>query len=239
MPQSPGFDRDYLGTRVVLPLRVASERGSGFRRDDGVVTEITLSNIVRATFIDPPAAVTNGIVTSHAGAASAGTTTLIPNGSLASGGVATLTPGRNVVITVTHASAVVAMSGVITGFRLGRLYTEAWSVTAGGTSKTFTGVEAFDRVVSITEVVAANASANTIIMGTGNVLGLVAKCSLGGANAAIKELAAGSIVTTGTLVAASTAANTDPRGTYTPATAPNGSNDYTIWYISDDLTAIY
>jgi hypothetical protein len=222
--------------RQIIPLYAQSARGGAYKRDDGKEVEIPLAVLVKASFTDPAAAVTNGIVTSHAGASSAGTTTLTPNGGLASGGVATLTPARNVVITVTHASSVVAMSGVITGTRLGRVVTEAWSVTATGTTKTFTGAVAFDTVTSITEVVAANASANTIIMGSGNVLGLVGKCAVA---SAVKEIAAGSVVTNGTVVAASSSANADARGTYAPNTVPNGSNDYAIWYIADDLSSIY
>ena len=58
-----------------------------------------------------PAAVANGLSLSHLGAAAAGTTNSPLAGSLTAGGVGTFTVPRNVVITVTHASAVVAMSG--------------------------------------------------------------------------------------------------------------------------------
>jgi hypothetical protein len=189
------------------------------------------SAIIHDSFVDPAAAVTNGISASHAGAGAAGTTLQTIGGSLASGGVATLSPARNVVITVTHGSSVVAMSGTITGTdAYGNGMTEAWSVTAGGTTKTFTGKKAFKTVTSITEVVAADASTNTIISGSGTVLGLSAPLAVA---SAIKEVAAGSVVTNGTFVVASTAATDDPHGTYSPNTAPNGSNDYDVWYISD------
>lgn len=208
---------DYISSRNVL--------GKTHRR-------IAVSAIVYKSFVDPAAAVTNGISASHVGASAAGTTNMTIGGSLATGGVANLgTYARNVVITVTHASAVVAMSGTITGYdENGNLITEAWSVTAGTTSKTFTGKKAFKAVTSITEVVAADASTNTIIAGTGNVLGLPANVSC---TSAVKEVAAGSVVTTGTIVAASTAATDDSRGTYLPATVPNGTNDYEVWYLSN------
>lgn len=227
---------NYVGDSLRFPVRLASERGPGFVRDDKVLVEIFPSSLIKATYTNVSTIDTDGIVTSHAGAGSAGTTTRTPNGALASSGIATLTPARNVVITVTHGSSVVAMSGTITGTRLGRAVTEAWSVTAGTTSKTFTGAVAFDTVTSITEVIAADASANTIIMGDGKVLGLPMKCAC---PSAVKEMENTTVVTNGTVVAASTSANADARGTYTPNTAPNGTNDWAVWYISDDLASIY
>jgi hypothetical protein len=199
--------------------------------------KINPAAVVYEPFTNVPAAVTNGISVSHNGAAAAGTTQMTIGGSLATGGVANLgIYPRNVVITVT-AVAVVAMSGVISGYdSFGNFITEAWSVTAGGASKTFTGKKAFKLVTSITEVVAADASGNAIVAGTGNVLGLSAACSC---PSLVKETANGAVVTNGVLAAASTAATDDARGTYTPNTAPNGTNDYEVWYLSNqpELTA--
>ena len=188
------------------------------------------SAVIHETFIDPATSDTDGISASHAGAGSAGTTNMTIGGALASGGVASLVPARNVIITVTHASAVVAMSGTITGTdRRGNVITEAWSVTATGTSKTFTGKKAFATITSITEVVAADASANTIIAGTGKVFGLQAPVS---APAPIGEAEDGAKPgTAGTLAIASDTGDT--YGTYSPNTAPNGTHDYDIWYLSD------
>lgn len=207
------LSRDYLSNRAF--------RGTSGQR-------YVPSAILHQTWTDPALADGDGFSVSHTGAAAAGTREMTLGGALA--GVNDY--ARNVVIVVTHASSVVAMSGTITGTDVyGNALTEAWSVTATGTSKTFTGKKAFKTVTSITETVAADASANSIIAGNGVVLGLNSKLALA---SALKEVAAGSVVTTGTLVAASTAATADPRGTYTPATAPDGSNDYTVWYISDD-----
>lgn len=178
------------------------------------------SAVLHDSFVDPPASDTNGISASHAGASAASTRFMPIDGDLVTRGVAVLSPGRNVVITVTHGSAVVAMSGTITGTRGGKVVTEAWSVTAGGTSKVFTGAKVFDSVTSITEVVAANASANTIIAGSGAGLGLSATASVA---SALKEVVAGSLVTNGVILGA----------LYTPNTAPDGANDYDVWYISD------
>lgn len=191
--------------------------------------------VIYETFVNPAAAVTNGISASHAGAGAAGTTSQTIGGSLASGGVATLSPPRNVVITVTHGSAVVAMSGTITGTNSsGAAITEAWSVTAGTTSKTFTGKKAFKTVTSITETIAADASANTVISGSGVVLGLRAPVAV---PSAVKETADGSVVTNGVVAAAGTASTVDAFGTYAPNTAPDGAHDYEVWYLSNNPTA--
>lgn len=194
------------------------------------------------------AKVTNGILTATAGP---NTTTITPalNGSLTSGGVATLIPlygpwtgGRNVVITVTHGSAVVAESGVITGIDVyGRQIQEAWSVTAGTVSKTFTGAKAFKYVTSVTITAVADATANTNIVGDGDVLGLDVRCALGGTGAAVKEVVSAALVVTGVIVGFSptlsgwsTAFTADPRGTYAPATIPNAAAVYDLWFLSDD-----
>jgi len=196
------------------------------------------SAIYHQNWTDPIAVVTNGILTALAGPNTT-TFTLTPgaglNGSLVVGTRLVLDYARNVVITVTHGSAVVAESGVITGKDIyGKDLTEAWSVTAGTTSKTFTGAKAFKTITQITITAVADASANTNVIGNGNVLGLDVNSALGVVAGAIKEIVAGALVVTGTLVAKSASAAADPRGTYLPATVPNGTNDYDLWFISDD-----
>lgn len=184
-----------------------------------------------ASTIDP-----DGISVSHLGAAVAGTTNMLITGALAAAGVATLTPARNVVITVTHASSIVAMNGIITGTDMyGRVVTETWAVTATGTSKTNTGVVAFKTITSITETIAADASANTIIAGDGKKLGLSFKSAV---PSLLKETEDGAIPTAGVMVAASAAANTDYRGTYTPNSTLNGALDFVVWYICDDPVSV-
>jgi len=200
------------------------------------------------------AAATNDILTATAGP---NTTTITPalNGTLATGGVAVLIPlygpwtgGRNVVVTVTHASAVVAVSGVITGTDIyGRTIAEAWAVTAGTTSKTYTGTKAFKVVTSVTITAAADASADTVVVGDGNQLGLDVRASAGqGISAglvglALKEMLNATLVTTGTITPFdptnsgwSTAFTADPRGTFLPASVPDGSRKYELWFLSDD-----
>lgn len=191
---------------------------------------ITPIDVLSQTWTNPVAAVTNGIVTTHAGASTAGTVNNVPNGSLAAAGIATNGHARNVVITVTHATAVVAMSGTITGTDIaGQVQSEAWSVTAGTASKTFTGKKAFKTVTSVTETVAADASANTIIVGNGVLLGMENPLEI---TSPLKEYSAGSLVTNGTFVARSTATTDDAKGTYSPNTAPNGATSYIVYYLS-------
>lgn len=207
------LDRSYLSNR-------------GFRGDSG--NRIIPATIIKDSWTDPATADADGFSASHAGAAAAGTTNMTLGGALA--GVNDF--ARNVVITVTHASSVVAMSGTITGTDMyGKVITEAWSVTATGTTKTFTGKKAFKTVTSITETVAADASANSIVAGNGTVLGLSTKAAVA---SAVKEVAAGSVATNGTVVAGDSAATADARGTYSPNAAPDGSKDYVVYYLSDD-----
>lgn len=197
-----------------------------------------LSRLFHQTWTNPVAAVANGIKTTFAGP-NAATVVYTPasgfNGSLVSGGRCVLDFPRNVVIVVTHATAVVAESGVITGLdEYNRVITEAWSVTAGTASKTFTGKKAFKAVTSVSVTAATDASANSNVIGTGVVLGLQINCSIA---SAVKEVVDGAIVTTGTLVKSSSASMDDARGTYAPVTAPDGAHDYEVAYITDDPEA--
>lgn len=160
------------------------------------------------------------------------TADLTIDGALASGGVATFTPSRCVTVTVTHATSVVACNGVIYGYdQFGNAIQEAWSVTATGTSKTYTTGKAFKKVTRVTITAAADASANTVAVGDSKVLGLAYRAIN---QKLITELQDTSVPgTAGTLVAGSSATLTDWRGTYTPNGTPNGSIDWTIQYQID------
>jgi hypothetical protein len=196
--------------------------------------EIDKASLVYEVFTDAPAKDADGYSASHAGAGAASTVNMTLGGALTSGGIGNAgIYARNVVIIVTHATSVVAMSGTIYGTdKNGEAITETWSVTATGTSKTYTGSKAFKTVTQITETVAADASANSIVAGTGDKLRLSARCSVA---SLVKETSGGSVVTNGTLVAGVTgSATADARGTYAPNTVPDGSTDYEIWYISNN-----
>lgn len=227
-----------LSTAYLGPAGVAGPKG-GVRRLAAVVRQSWPPVGTTSSQVAPVAAVTNGFKTAVAGPNTAtnvyGRTSALGtifDGSLASGAV---DYPRNVVITVTHGAAVVALSGVISGIdKYGRNLSEAWSVTAGTVSKTFTGAKAFARVDTVTVIAASDASTDTVIIGTGNVLGLDTQCAIGVVGGAVKELVDGALVTTGTLTAASTSAAADPIGTYLPATVPNAAHTYDLWFISDN-----
>jgi len=223
-----------MGSKVLGPMRGGGVTPTPLyvgplRAPGGALVYAKPSFVFQQDFTNVVAVDPNGYVTSKTSAAlpdAAGTVTFTPDGAL-TGGVPDLP--RNVVITVTHASAVVAASGVITGTdEYGSPITEAWSVTAGTTSKVFTGAVAFAVVSSVTYVTGADATTNTFIMGTGKVLGLSLPAD---APVIVAELSGGTAVTNGVLVAASTTSNEDTRGTYTPNGTPNGTLDFSIWYI--------
>lgn len=226
----------YLGSGLAWPLKFSTPSQTGIPTTNNSYLTFTPSMIFKVTYGAVLAKDADGLSVSHLGAATAGTTSQTLGGALTSGGVGTFATPRNVVITVTHASSVVAMSGTITGTdQYGKTITEAWSVTATGTSKTFTGKKAFKTVTSITETVAADASANSIVSGNGDVLGLPFKTAQ---ITATKELEDGATPTPGVLVAGSSASTADYRGTYAPNSAPNGTKVFVLWFLVDDPTDI-
>lgn len=159
-----------------------------------------------------------------------------PNATTTAGTLANTTPDftRVAEAVVTHATSVVAMTIVVTGIDMhGRAVSETLTVPATGTSQTVTGNVAFRIVSSIALTAAGNASANTVNVGTGNKFGLAFKTTV---PSLVKEMSAGSVVTNGTLVAGSSSANADYRGTYSPNTTPNGSTTYILWYLVEDPT---
>lgn len=215
-----------------LPADYVTSRGLNVRGHN-----LRFSALFKQAWTNPAAVDADGYKTTFAGP-NATTFEFTPasglNGALVSIGRAVPDFHRNVVVTVTHATAVVAESGVIEGLDAnGDFISEAWSVTAGGTSKVFTGAKSFAAVTKVTVTAATDASANSNTIGTGQVFGLDARLSVA---SAVKERVDGAIVTTGTLVVAGTG-TADPRGTYSPATAPDGVHDYEVWVISDDPEA--
>ena len=148
------------------------------------------------------------------------------------------TYGRNLVSVATHDSAVVAMTILISGFDIyGNAMTEQQAISASGTSKTATGYKAFAYVRSIAITAAADASANTLNIGTGAKLGLpfvlakkghMQSVSLGGVQEQI-NVASNAAVMEGTATTAS-ATTGDVRGTVAFNTALDGSKEAFVWY---------
>lgn len=197
--------------------------------------QIPLASIKHEKWATPAAAAASGFLNPVAGPNTATNTYLASsglNGSLVVSGVAQLTFHRSVTVTVTHSSAVVALSGVISGTdQDGTAITEAWSVTAGGTSKTYATGHCFKTISSITVIAAADASADTVSFGTNNTLGLTAVCSMLNI---IAELLNGVAPSAGALVAGvSGSATKDYFGTYTPQAALDVTKTYEVAYITD------
>jgi hypothetical protein len=159
------------------------------------------------------------------------------DGATAPLGVIPESCGRNITITVAHASSIVAQSGVISGYDMyGNAITETWSVTATGTSKTYTGAKCFKQLTSITLYSASDASTNEVTAGYGLCMGLDRICATA---KFVAEECDGANPTAGTIVKGVAAhATADARGTYTPNTAANGVHDYDVWYIVENVAAI-
>lgn len=220
--------------RQAYPLQFVPAHKGCIPTANGSDLSLEPTLIATQSWTDPTTIDDDAFSASHAGAGAAGTTSMTLGGALTSGGVGTNDYARNIVIIVTHGSAVVAMSGTITGTdQYGRVITEAWSVTATGTSKTFTGAVAFKTVTAITEVVVADASANSIKAGQGKKLGLNFRAA---AVNFVGEMEGGAIPTAGVIVKGSSSANADYRGTYTPNSTLNGALDFEIFYLVYNIT---
>lgn len=80
---------------------------------------------------------------------------------------------RNLTLTVTHGSSIVAMEARVEGTDwFDREVYEVLAVTATGTSKTATGVKTFKTITSVTFYSAGDATANTASLGFGSKIGL-------------------------------------------------------------------
>jgi hypothetical protein len=146
---------------------------------------------------------------------------------------------RNMKLTVTHSTSVVAMDCLVAGYDVyDEAMSELLSVTAGGTSKTATGKKAFKKITSITFTSTGNAQSNTANLGHDDTLGLP---YLMAHDTIMKVTKAGAAVTLGTITLADTTSPAttttgDVRGTYLPAAACDGSQ-YRIIYIPTSLTS--
>lgn len=138
---------------------------------------------------------------------------------------------RNVVVTVTHASSIVATNVTVRGTDMyGNVISELLAITATGTNKTAAGKKAFKSVTSIAIQAAADSSANTVNVGFGDVLGL--PVFLPSAAHVLKEIEDAAAATAGTFVAGdqtkATTTTGDVRGTYDPSSACNGTKVFKL-----------
>ena len=176
-------------------------------------------DVVRVNLGNPLTADADGIFASAAITSASPITSGNFTGALASSGVVVLDVPRNVVAAWTT-SAVMTVTGYD---EYGNLMVEA---SSSGTS--LTGKKAFKTVTQVAYA-AADGTGATVSIGFGALLGLAKKPAVrAGLATPIKEIAAGAVVTTGTLDATNR--------TYTPAAAPDGSKDYAIYYEIDGST---
>lgn len=177
------------------------------------------------------------------------TTTIYPYGSSTAVTVWDVrdgaTYGRTLDVAVTHGSSVVAMTILISGYDVyKRAVTQSYTITAGTTSKSVAGTKAFAYVESVALTAASNASANTVNVGTGSVLGLPYKlekighltsASIGGVQELINVASNATVVAAVTSTASATTGDT--RGTITFNTALNGTKEpFVEMYVSGRQT---
>jgi len=202
-------------------------------RNDVMRALAPLAAMTVEEFTDVVAASTTAIKTAAATVAAATTYSgAALNGSVGAG---LMSPPRQIVITtagVTPADA--PANATITGVDvLGKTISE--TVNVAQTAAAATSTKCFAKVTSITLPAADGVNA-TLAFGTGTALGLSLPAkSRAGLVALIAEVVAGAKVTTGTMAAPAAAG---PYGAYTPATAPNGTNDYAIFYEYDATTVL-
>lgn len=138
---------------------------------------------------------------------------------------AVFTYPRNVTVTCDDSATTWAGSVTFTGLDIdGNVITEAVALTNNATTA---GAKAFKEITAV-HIPAQENTSGTITLGMGALLGLSRTIkSRAGVQSVISEIAAGSRVVNGTFAAAATGA---PHGTYSPNSAPNGTNDYVVFY---------
>lgn len=226
---------DYVGTTLSWPVRIVPGSKHNLVDANRNPVNCRLSAIVKATFTNVPAVDDDGI--GNDAGPNATTVAFTIDGALASGGAVTFAVPCAIIATVTHATSIVAQTIALTGTDIhGRAITETLTVTATGTSKVVTSNQAFKTLSAATQTAAGDASTNTVKLGNSKKLGLPYKAA---SVCIVGEEEAGAIPgTAGVIVAASSTASQDLRGTYTPNGTPDAAIDWALWYISDDLSDI-
>lgn len=151
--------------------------------------------------------------------------TVLKAALLAPGLAALATYGRNVTFTTAGVTAADApATALITGIGMdGKVLTE--TVTLAQTATIANGVKVFKDVTKI-DYPAADGTGATIAIGFGPVLGLSKlPIARGGGAVAIREIIDGALVTTGAISATNRS--------FTPATAPDASHKYAVYYEYD------
>lgn len=169
---------------------------------------------------------------------------VIANVGMADGNIYSVYPldqPRNVTLAVTHASSIVALSLVVSGFdEYGAAITETLAVTATGTSKTAAGKKAFKWVLSYAFTSAGNATADTANVAWGNVFGLryrtTDKNAVIGMTNGVPDYTQTIVVADDTVPPSGTTG--DARGTFAPSVATDGTKTYAAWQVPSDPSSI-
>lgn len=104
-------------------------------------------------------------------------------------------------------------------------------VNLAQTATTATSTTCFKGTGTTIQYAAGDGTGATVAIGYPNVLALGQPLKTrAGAAAVLKEIEAGATVTTGTFTDPAT---NPPNGAYAPATAPDGTNDYAVYYEFD------
>lgn len=202
---------------------VGANHAVGDLRKDVEAALAPLAAIAVQEFTNPVASAAAGLLA--ATATTVAVQTYVPSQLVAGGIAALLAYPRNVTFTtagVTPADA--PATATIVGTDINDM-PQTETVNIAQTATIASGVKAFKTIKSITYA-AGDGTAATVSIGFGAVFGLHRKPkSRAGLLAAIKEIAVGAVVTTGTLNATN--------NTYAPATAPDAANDYCVYYEYD------
>jgi hypothetical protein len=142
---------------------------------------------------------------------------------------------RALTTVVTHSSSVVALTVVHAGYdRWGQKVVETHAISAGTTSKTVAGKKAMAFWEQTAITAAADASANTLKLGTNDVLGLHYRAA--SKADVVRVFFNGAIDDSATVVAAvdttPSATTGDVRGTVDPSSACDGS-EVVVWLAVD------
>lgn len=210
-------------TNVGGPLRIGGATGVGNVKGDlGVLT-----SPVYVYQIVPTTASTVTVVAAQ-GKDAAGNLTL--NGSLVSSGVATLDVPRNIQVVSTSADDTTLTSTVTGTDTYGITLVE--TITYNGTTAA-QGLKAFK---TVTNVSVSGSTAGTVAAGPGDTFGSPYYFSNAGSVQAFWDATwnNGSGATVAGTTATATATTGDVRGTYTPATASNGTRSLSLWIYAED-----
>lgn len=214
-------------TNVGAPLSVGGATGVGNVK--GTLGCLTSPIYVYGPYV--PTTASTVTIAAAQGASAAGNLTL--NGSLVSGGVATLDMPRNVQVVSTSANDT-TLTSTITG-------TDAYGITLVETI-TYTGTTAAQGLKAfktVTNVAVSASTAGTVSAGPGDVFGSPYYFANSGSIQGFWDATwnSGSATITAGTTATATATTGDVRGTYKPATASNGTRSLTLWiYIEDPDT---